>query len=208
MGKELSQLIYYKDGYKLGYKKLKDNINQYFNINWSSNTNVSDSVLRRRLATMGWKNEIEVYDRLEEEILSLEAHLPLVIFNTILARYFRVISHHNEINDMANEILKRVVMEVITDYILNRPEGILKDKDHLANMTYRLLAGWLIDHFFAEYMDKYSENRFIQHESLDLAKTLYNILNPEQNFLRNAMRIHATRDPKVTCMLYWYSLSI
>lgn len=177
LGKELSQLIYYKDEYKLGYKKLKDSINQYFKINWNSN------------------------DKLIEGILSLEAHLPLIIFNTILARYFRVVSHYNQINYMANEILKRVVMEVITDYILNRPEGILTDKDHLPNTTYRLLAGWLVDHFFAEYVDKYSENRFIQNESLNLAKILYNILNPAENFLRDAMRIPANRDPKVNQLI-------
>jgi hypothetical protein len=202
LGKELSQLICYKDEYKLGYKKLKDSINQYFKINRNSNTNISNSVFRRRLKTMGWKNnEIEVYDRLEEEILSLEAHLPLIIFNTILARYFRIISHYNQITYMAKEILKRVVMDVITDYVLNRPEGILTDKDYLANTTYRLLAGWLVDHFFAEYTDKYSEDRFIQRECLDLAKILYNILNPEDNFLQNAMRIPASRDPKVNQLI-------
>ncbi len=143
-------------------------------------------MFRHRLETMGWKNhEIEVYDRLEERILSLEAHLPLVIFNTILARYFRIISKYNHINYMAKEILRRVVMDTITDYILDRLEGILTDKDPMAGTICTLLAGWSINHF-KNHVDIYPENRFIQNESLDLTKILYNILNPEENFLRNA----------------------
>ena len=86
LGKELSQLIHYKDEYRQGYKKLRDNINRHFKINWNGKTKISNQVFRHRLETMGWRNhEIEVYDRLEEGILSLEAHLPLIIFNTILA---------------------------------------------------------------------------------------------------------------------------
>jgi hypothetical protein len=67
-------------------------------------------------------------------------------------------------------------------------------------MTYTLLSGWTISHL-ENHIDTFSENRFIQNESLDLLKTLYNILNPKDDFLRNALQRRAKSDPKINQLI-------
>jgi hypothetical protein len=95
-------------------------------------------------------------------------------------------------------------MGAITENILERLQGILADKifvntsqrESAFNQTYWLLSGWMTAHF-QHHTDIYSMNRFIQHESLGLVKTLYNILNPGQNFLDNVLGRHAKNNPKL-----------
>ena len=68
-------------------RKLKDVIDYHFNNN---NIGIKQVILHKRLKERGWQNqEIELYNRLTEGILFLESHLPLVILNTLLARYLQ-----------------------------------------------------------------------------------------------------------------------
>ena len=88
---------------------------------------------------------------------------------------------------MAKEILRRVVMDTITDYILDRLEGILTDKDPMAGTIYTLLAGWSINHF-KNHVDIYSENRFIQNESR-LGKNIIQYFESRGKFSSECMHI-------------------
>jgi len=206
LGKELSQLIYYIDEYSHRYKKLKDVIDYHFNGN---DIGIKQVILSKRLKERGWKNqEMELYDQYMASILSLESHLPMVILNTLLARYFKIIHSYSSISDIAKEILRRVIMDAITKYILDRLEGILADKiyasksqrDNAFGTTHYLLSGWTTSHF-RDYADTYSENRFIQNESLDLVRVLYNILDPPKHFLQYVLGREAKRDPKIDLLV-------
>lgn len=87
---------------------------------------------------------------------------------------------------------------------MDRLEGILADKIHASKSqrdnafetTYYLLSGWTTTHF-RNHADTYSENRFIQNESLDLVKVLYNILDPPNNFLQSVLGREAKNNPKI-----------
>ena len=202
IGKELSKLIYYIHEYSYRYEKLKEVINYHFN---SSDIGIKQVILHKRLTERGWQNqEIELYNRLAEGVLFLEAHLPLVILNTLLARYLKIIYTYNSLSILAKEILKRVIIDTITKYILDRLEGILADKvfsgkqqrDTSFQTTYYLLSGWTTSHF-RNHTDIFSENRFIQNESLDLVKVLYNILDPPNHFLESVLGREAKNNPKI-----------
>jgi hypothetical protein len=148
--------------------------------------------------------EIELYNQSMASILSLESHLTLIILNTLLARYFKIIHFYSPIDSIVKEILRKVIMDAITKYILDRLEGILADKlyanksqrDAAFETTYYLLSGWTISHF-RNYAQTYSENRFIQNESLDQVKVLYNILDPPKDFLQYVLGKEAKNDPKI-----------
>ena len=70
-------------------------------------------------------------------------------------------------------------MDAITKYILDRLEGILADKilsgklqrDTVFSNTYLLLSGWTTSHF-RNHAETYSENRFIQNESLESGNSI------------------------------------
>jgi hypothetical protein len=202
IGKEVSQLIYYIHEYSQKYKKLKDVIDYHFNAN---DIGIKLVILHKRLKERGWQNqEIELYDQSMASILSLESHLPLVILNTLLARYFKIIYSYSSISSIVREILRRAIIDAITKFILDRLEGILADKilsgkphsENAFSNTYHLLSGWTTSHF-RNHAEKYSENRFIQNESLDLVRVLYNILDPPNNFLQNVLGREAKKNPKI-----------
>ena len=201
-GKELSQLIYYIYEYSHKYNQLKGVIDYHFN---SNDIGIKQEILRERLKERGWQNqEIELYNQSMASILSLVSHLPLVILNTLLARYFKIIYSYSSISSIVKEILRRVIMDAITKFILDRLEGILADKinasksqrDTAFEITYYLLSGWTTSHF-RNHAETYSENRFIQNESLDLVKVVYNILDPPDHFLQNVFGREAKNNPKI-----------
>jgi len=202
IGKELSQLIYYIHEYNHKYKKLKSVIDYHFN---SNDIGVKQVILHKRLEERGWQNqEIEHYDQSISSILTLESHLPLIILSTLLARYFKIIHSYSSISSIVKEILRRVIMDAITKFILDRLEGILADKinaskpqrDTAFEITYNLLCGWTTSHF-RNHAETYSENRFIQNESLDLVRVLFNILDPPNYFLQNVFGREAKKDLKI-----------
>lgn len=185
LGKELSQLIYYLDECELSYKELKNKINNHFA---DSMMNLKPVVLENRLRRKGWKHqEIKEYDRLIEGVLVLETHLPLVLFNTILSRYLKIIYSY-PLNILAKEILKKVIIDSITKYILNRLADQINSnnpaKYNAFFTTYRLLSSWMMTHI-GNHVDSFSKNRFVEKESLELIKNMFHILNPEQNYLQN-----------------------
>jgi hypothetical protein len=205
LGKELSQLIYYLDECELSYKELKNKINNHFA---DSTMNLKPVVLENRLRRKGWKHqEIKEYDRLIEGVLVLETHLPLVLFNTILSRYLKIIYSY-PLNILAKEILKKVIIDSITKYILNRLEGILADQINSNNpakynaffTTYRLLSSWMMT-YIGNHVDSFSKNRFVQKESLELIKNMFHILNPEQNYLQNVLKRKAKTDSEISTFI-------
>ena len=158
----------------------------------------------------GWNSqEIDIYDKLESEIFSLETHLPLVILSALLSRYLGIIFHYNPLNDIAKEILRKIMMDAITGNILSRLRRFLADqifsskskKENAFETTYLLLSGWTTSHFL-NHVDTFSENRFIQKESLDLVITLYNILNPQEGFLYSTFQRHAKSNPKINQLVF------
>jgi hypothetical protein len=205
IGTELSQLIYYLDEYSLTYNKLKEKINHHFA---DGMINLKPTLLRSRLRRKEWQyQEINEYDKLIEGVLFLETHLPLVLFNVLLSKYLKIIYSYS-LNDLAKEILKKVIIDSITQYILNRLEGILADKinsnnpirDNAFRTTYVLLSGWMRSHI-GNHVDMFSKNRLIQEESLNLTTNLYNILNPEKNYLQNMLKRKAKADSEVAAFI-------
>jgi hypothetical protein len=95
-------------------------------------------------------------------------------------------------------------MDTLTKYILDRLEGILADqvnsnsslKYNAFNTTYRLLSGWMTANI-ENHVNILSKNRFIQNESSELTKNMYNILNPDQNYLQNIFKRRAKSNPKL-----------
>jgi hypothetical protein len=208
LGSELSNLIYFVDDYKRNYLHLKEKINYHFNINDDNKTGTTIAVSRNRYRQRGWKDEdLDNHSRLIEGILFLETHLPLVFLNTLLSRYLKIIFKH-ALNDISKEILNKVIMNTITENLLDRLEGILADKifantserNNAFNLTYRLLSDWTTMHFL-NHMNTFSKNRFIKKESLDLINTLYNILNPPEGFLRNALQREAESRPEINQLI-------
>ena len=205
IGTELSQLIYYLDEYEQVNKELKAKINNHFA---DGMINLKPAVLQHMLQKKGWQfQEIKEFDRLTEEVLFLETQLPLVLFNTILARYLKMIYYY-PLNDLAKEILRKIIIDSITKYTLDRLDGILADqinsnnlvKNNAFNTTYRLLSGRMLT-YIGHHVDMYSKNRFVQYESLELTKNLYYILNPEQNYLQNVLKVKAKANPELATFI-------
>ena len=126
LGKELSHLIYYLNEYGLSYMELKNKINYHFA---DFMMNFKPTVIQRRLREKGWENREIEDSTLIEGVLVLQSHLPLVFFNTILSRYFKIIYEYTSLNDLAKEILRKVIMDSIMIYSLDRLEGILAESN-------------------------------------------------------------------------------
>jgi hypothetical protein len=209
LGSELSNLIYFVDDYKRNYLHLKEKINYHFNINYDNKTGTTVEVSRNRYRQRGWKDEdLDNHSRLIEGILFLETHLPVVLLNTLLSRYLKIIFRHDPLNIISKEILNKVIMDAIAKNFFDRLEGILADKifantserDNAFNLTYELLSGWTTSHFL-NHMNTFSKNRFIKKESLDLINTLYNILKPPEGFLRNALQRETESRPEINQLI-------
>lgn len=209
IGSELSNLIYFVDDYKRNYLHLKEKIDYHFNINDGNKTGTTIAESRNRYGQRGWKDEdLDNHSKLIEGILFLETHLPVVLLNTLLSRYLKIIFQYNPLNIISKEILNKVIMDAIAKNFLDRLEGILADKifantserDNAFNLTYGLLSGWATSHFL-NHMNSFSKNRFIKKESLDLINTLYNILKPPEGFLRNALQREAGSHPEINQLI-------
>lgn len=205
LGKELSQLIYYLNEYGLSNRKLKNKINFHFA---DFMVNLKPAILQRRLKQKGWESQEIEDSTLIEGVLILQSHLPLVLFNTILSRYFKIIYKYTSLNDLAKEILRKIIMDSMMIYSLDRLEGILADqissnnhlRDNAFRITYRLLSSW-IQTYVEHYADIYSKNRHIQEESLELLMNLYHILNPEENYLQNVLGRRAKTNPRLAAII-------
>lgn len=208
LGSELSSLIYFSHRYKQNYAQLKEKIDYHFNVN-DDNKISKSSILRSRLERREWKDEeMGSYPSLREGILLLETHLPPVLLSALFSRCLTIIFRCSPLNNISQEILKKVIMDAITEYILHRLEGALVDKifsnnserENAYNLTYRLLSGWTTAHFL-NHVQTFSKNRFIQSESLDLVKTLYGILNAQAGFLQNVLGREAKSDPEINQLI-------
>lgn len=170
--------------------------------------NLKPAVLQRRLKQKGWESQEIEDSTLIEGVLILQSHLPLVLFNTILSRYFKIIYEYSPLNELAEEILRKVIMNSIMIYALDRLEGILADqinsnnhlRDNAFGVTYRLLSNW-IQTYVEYHADIFSKNRHIQEESLKLLMNLFNILNPEENYLQNVFRRRAKNNPRLAAII-------
>jgi hypothetical protein len=202
VGKELSQLIYYLDEFELSYRELKRKINNHFP---DDMMNLQPIVLKRRLQQKGWQSpEMKEYDTFIEGVLDMETRVQFVLFNNILSRYLKILYSYGSLNDLAREIIRRVIMDSMTKYMLDRLEGILADKINIEKpvkhnafrTTYRLLSGSM-EAFIGRYVDSYSKNRFIQNESFEVLKNLYYIQEPEESYLQSLLKGKAKTDPEV-----------
>lgn len=205
LGKELSQLIYYIDEFELSYRELKNKINFHFA---DCMLNLKPGVLRRRLQEKGWRLQEIENDNLIEGVFVLQTHLPLVFLNTILSRYLMIVYTYKPLNDLAKEILRKLIMDSMTMYFLDRLEGILADQintkksvEHNAfRTTYDLLSG-SIEAYIGRHVDSYSKNRFIQSESFEVVKNLYHIQKPEENYLQSLLKRKTKNDPEVATFI-------
>ena len=195
IGRELSQLIYYLDEYDQSYKNLRAKIDDHIVDNTG---NIERSVLLHKLQTKEWTSQdLDNYSKIVEGISSLESHFLSVTLDTLLSRYFAILHNYNPLNKVAKEILRHVVMDSVTRFILDRLEGSLVDrlysnesvKDRAYENTHLLLSGWAIA-YISDLVGEYSKIEFMKDESLDLANKLYHFLNPENGLIQKVLQEH------------------
>lgn len=193
-GEELSNLIQALAYYEASFSKLRKSVDRYFNIGTNSENPLSVSQFNHRLKERGWKDDdIKNYSTWLEEVYQIQYLSPLVIIETLIARYFSIVYKFN-VKGLAKGILTTLVIDTLRHYLL---EGLPGDhqKGLIFNKILDQLTGRTIT-YFLNYTPPEQRNKFIQLESIEMVKALHRILNPSKDFLRWSFGIQS-RDRKI-----------
>jgi hypothetical protein len=202
LGRDLSQLVNSLDEYDYSYKNLNTKVDARTVDNTGS---INRLTLLHKLRNKGWTSQdLDNYSKIVEMISSLESHFLPLTLDTLLSRYFTILHKHNPLNNVAKEILRHVVMNSITQFVLDRLEGSLVDRlysnksarDIAYEDTHLLLSGWGVA-IISDLVSEYSKIGFLKDESLDLAKKLYHFLNPENGLLHKVIHERMKTNPEL-----------
>ncbi len=201
-GRELSNFIIALNHFRDSYLRLQGAINRYFNLDIHSGEHITPSQLNHRLKEKRWeKKDISKYSEWLEEVYQIQYLSSLVIIESLVARYFSIVFRFN-LGGLAKEILTTLIIDTLRDYFLLRLGGTLSEdvlpeqKQYIYNRTFDQLTGRTIA-YFLNYAPPIQKNKFIQSESVEMVKSLYEVLNPATEFLKLAFGEQAKRDSHV-----------
>ena len=187
-GEEISNLIQAIEYYEASFSKLRNSVDRYFNIG----TNCEKPLLvSHRLKERGWKDDdIKNFPIWLEEVYQIQYLSPLVIIETLIARYFSIV-HKFNVKGLAKGILTTLVVDTLRHYLLetlpsDQQKGLIYNKI-LDQLTGRTIT------YFLNYTPPEHKNKFIQLESVEMVKALHSILNPSKDFLRWSFGVQSER---------------
>ncbi len=183
-------------------KELSNSISKYFDIGGNNGKPISISQFNYRLKVKGWeKKDIGNYPNWLEEVYQVQYLSSLAIIETLVARYFSIMSKFN-LRGLAKEILTFLIVNTLREYLFSRLEGLPSEmsssdrKQSIYNGILNQLTGRTMA-YFLNYAPPIQKNKFIQSESVEVVKSLYKILDPSTEFLKMAFGLQANRDPTV-----------
>ena len=203
LGSELANLIESIDKYREYYFKLTSLIKKYFDTSDNNKKEISKSEFRHRLEKIGWsRDDMEKYSSWSEETFQFEYLSSFAIFDALMARYALIIFKYNP-EGIAKEILNKLVVDTLREYIMARVEGLSErsftdrmERESILFNIFDQLSGRTFS-YFSMFAPPEKLNKFIQNESIGLVESLYSILSPSKDFLIQEMGRWASKNPKV-----------